>query len=168
MTTEKRAVPELSMDTQILEGVLRTAAADVIMTYAELSAAIDRDVQKSARPQLRSARRCLLAQDHLVFGVVRNVGLKRLDDHGIVGTASQRLRHIRRTATVGLHEVASVRDFAALPNDEKIRHNAAMSVYSVLRHITKEKTMLKLEGAVGEAQEKLPLAKMLAAVKENL
>jgi hypothetical protein len=162
---EKRAVPELSVDTQVLERLLRQAAIGAVVTYAEMAKAIGRDVQDGARHLMQSARRRLLAQDRIVFGVVINVGLKRLDDHGVVGTAAGRLKHIRRTATAGAREMGSVQDFAALPNDEKIRHNMALGVYGVLRHVTKEKTLAKLAAATGE---KLPLAKMLEAVKENL
>lgn len=163
--SEKRAVPELSVDTQVLERLLRAAPAGAVVTYDEMSKAIGRDVQNGARHLVQSARRRLLAQERIVFGVVTDVGLKRLDDHGIVGTAGQRLKHIHRTATVGAREMSAVQDFAALPNDEKIRHNTAASVYGVLRHVTKEKTLAKLEAATAE---KLPLAKMLEAVKENL
>lgn len=165
---EKRAVPELSVDTQVLERTLRASAVGTIVSYEELSKAIGRDVQNGARHILHSARRRLLAQDRIVFGVVTDVGLKRLDDHGIVGTAGQRLRHIRRTATMGAREMSSVQDFAALPNDTKVQHNAGLSVFGILRHVTRSQTMLKLEGAVREANDKLPLAKMLDAVKGNL
>jgi hypothetical protein len=58
-----------------------------------------------------------------------------------------------------------VRDFNALPNDLKIKHNAAVSMFGVFEHMTKPTQIKKLEGKVEQAHESLPLAKTLEAFK---
>jgi hypothetical protein len=43
MDQKKRAIPELSIDTQTLERLLRTVSVGEIIAYRSLSAAIGRD-----------------------------------------------------------------------------------------------------------------------------
>jgi hypothetical protein len=164
----KKAISELSVDAQTLERVLRKANVGEVVSYDALSGSIGRDVRKGGRHLLRTARHRAFTQDGVVFDTVTDVGLKRLDDHGIVGTQTKRLTHIHRVAARSKRELAAVRDFAAMSNEDKIKHNTGMSLFGVLQHVTKEKTVLKLEATFEHASGVMPLAKMLEAVKANL
>ena len=80
----KRTINEVSADTLALYEALKDITIDGMITYANLSDLIGRDVQSEAIGSLTTARRMCQREDQIVFSPVRGVGLKRLDDSGIV------------------------------------------------------------------------------------
>jgi hypothetical protein len=119
----KRAIPELSIDTQTLERLLASAGIGDIVPYADLSTAIGRDVQADARGCLNTARKRLHKHSRVVFGVVTNVGIKRLNDEGKVGAAGAHIQRGRRQFIRARAAAVAVDDFDALPNEAKVEHN---------------------------------------------
>lgn len=160
-----RSIPGLSIDTKTLSDRLARAEVDEIVTYQELTSLIGRDVQSIARGNLNSAVRRMLA-DGRVFACVHGVGVKRLNDHEIVGVGTQVLSKVRRTTNRARVKLAAVQDFDALPRDEKATHNMAMSVLGVLSHMTKPSTVRQLETRIDEARTALPLQKTLDALSK--
>ena len=78
-----------SIDTQTVVDRLRASEIGDLVTYASISEALGRDVTNGARSVLQSARRIVLNEDQMVFGVVTRVGLKRLSDVEIVDAADR-------------------------------------------------------------------------------
>jgi hypothetical protein len=169
MTASKtRAVPELSIDTQTIERLLWEIKVGETIAYATLSAAIGRDVQHHARHILRSACDRVLREKQMVFAAVVNVGMKRLDDLGIVSTGASTIRRIYNLSRRGQRTLAAVAAFDALPNDQKVRHNLTMGQLGMLTYATSGTTIKKLELKAGAGTEPLPTAKFLDAMRDTL
>lgn len=161
-----KAIPELSVDTQVLERRLLELNIGDEVPYQVLSTAIGRNVQGPGRHVLASAVRRLLNEHGRVIASVKGQGMKRLDDVGIVSTGAAAIKHIHRTSKRASKRLAAVADYEALPKPEQARLNLQRAMLGVLAHSTREPQMKKLEGKVGAAL--VPSAKMLDAMRESL
>jgi hypothetical protein len=164
MNTTK-AIPELSVDTQTIERLLLAVDVSATIEYAVMSAAIGRDVQGDARHIMESARRRVLRDQRMVFEPVMDVGLKRLDDVGIVSLGPAYVGRIHRMSKRGAQKLTAVQDFDALPNGLKIEHNVRLAQLGAMRHMTSSRATKTLTGKVGETANKLPLRQCLDAMK---
>ena len=69
---------------------------------------------------------------------------------------------LRRAAKRGIDRITSVSDFDALPDAEKIRHNATISALAIVRHMARPKSVDRIAGAVNtEHTGQLPIARTL-------
>src|SRR5574337_886531 len=130
----KRTIGEMGLDARILlKRMLEPKVGDKV-TYKELSELIARDCAPGSEGYacLFSARRAA-ERDGIVFDVVRKSGLVRLDDGGIVKSASGFMEHIHRTARKASRRLTRVSDYNSLPNDQKIQHNMKLSLLQVVR-----------------------------------
>lgn len=159
-----QVIPEASLDTKLLHQRLVEVPVGGDVSYADLSSLIGRNVQDEARGSLESARR-MAYRDRLVFDVVRGVGLRRADDVAKVDGCHAGVQRLRRGAVRIGKRLASVENFAALPNDKKIQHNTLASFAGVIAEATKPAQLKKLEDQVTKAQASLPLAKTLDVFK---
>lgn len=161
----ERAIPELSVDTQTIERLLMDVPVDGLITYATLSTAIGRDIQTRARHILQSACRRVLREKQIVFAPIMGKGLKRLNDSGVIGIGEAAIASIGRKSRRTVKKLACA-NYDALKPSERSQHNVLVSQLGVLAHITSAATQKKLEESAGH--EKLPVAKMLAAVQSSL
>lgn len=152
---------KIGVDAQELYKWLCTAKVGELLLYSDLSALIGRDVQKDGYQALDSARRMAQKEDRIVFGVERNVGLRRLDDVGIVATGADGLARTRRMARKNAAVLACTENFDALPNDAKIKHNAAMSIYGAISQALAPKAIARAEKVVAETGRALPGEELL-------
>ena len=164
--TEKKTIQALSLDSKMVYERLKKSVIGETISYSELSTIIGRNTQNGGRGALQTARRKALREDYMVFGVIHNVGLKRLSDLEIVATGEDTVTKIRRASTRGFRTVTAVREFDKLPNDAKVRHNTYASVLGALSMATTAARMKKLEGKVAEAKASLPLMKTLEAFSD--
>lgn len=135
-----------------------------LVQYPELSEIIGQDIQTVGRSKLYTAMRMQQRESKRVFGCVRGVGIKLLSDSEIVGTRDPALKRIRRTARKAAGKLICVKDWESLSNEEKVRHNAGLSVFGTLYAMTRPKKLRQLEEAVPiERQRKLSMAKTLQA-----
>ena len=162
---ESKAVKEASPDTRLLYQRLSKMNVGDFISYADLTEEIGRNVQKEARHYLDSARLICQREHDKTFGVIINEGLKCLTDSEIVETAVSTIGHIRRASRKSIKRLRCIRNFAALSNEDKIRHNANVSAIALIAHMTKSNNMKKLTSKVQETQERLPYAKTLEAFK---
>jgi len=99
-TEAKRRGPfELSSDARILYNVLEKAfikEGKTLVTYTELSAAIQRDVQKEARGLLGTARRLIENQHKVLLEAVMNTGIQKSEE--TEGAMDRGHAHIHRTS----------------------------------------------------------------------
>lgn len=157
----KKPVFVQSIDTKAAIDCLSAAAVGETVTFTKLSAALGREVA-GGDPNVQSALRAML-NDGALFDNVRGVGYKRLNDAEVVGTAERERVGLRRKARRAVRKLSCVADFAALPNDLKIKHNAAMSGFGAIAQMLTPGNLKKVEDAVSKASAQLPLAKTLAA-----
>ena len=91
-----------------------------------------------------------------------NLGVRRVTDVGLIHTATRSLSILRRAAKRGIDRITSVADFTALPDAEKIRHNATISALAVVRAMSRPKAVDRIAGAVNtENTGQLPIARTL-------
>jgi hypothetical protein len=131
---------------------------------------VKKDVQKigkgGAYLNLSSARRIAQNQDEIVFDTVINEGIKRLGDNGIVEAATlPAIARIRNTSRKSAKKLACVKDFNALPDNLKIKHNASMAIFGMLSEVTKPKKIANLESRVYDTARTISLAETLDAFK---
>jgi hypothetical protein len=158
-------VQTISLDARMLyERLQKTGVGDVI-EYEELTSVIGKDVRNGARRFLDTARNRALNSDHMVFGTIIGVGIKRLSDVDIVSTGEYTRRRIRRMSGRAIKTLTAVRDFNSLPNDAKIRHNTFVSLYSAISHASSNPSVKRIEAQVSESNSKLALIRTLEALK---
>ena len=162
-----KTIAAQSVDTRLLIEHLLAAteqatAIGKLLPYASLTAVISRDVQDEASWVLRSALHRIEADYDVVFGPIRGVGIKLLDDHEIIGTAGMSLTKSRRAAKRGRERLHRVKDFKALSQDEKILHNSFVSLLGAIESLGKSRSVARVEGAVRQTLAVLPIARTLA------
>jgi hypothetical protein len=160
--TGRRTVGEISIETTRCESALREVAVGAHVSYKELSSKVGRDVTRAARHVLQSARRRLLREHGIVFDAVIGEGLVRLDDSGVVTTASRSTDRIRRTARRELHRQATVNP-ERLPDPLKGLHKSAVIFHTTIIAVARPGALKKLEGM--PALSKFSPADVLAAIE---
>lgn len=165
MLIQKKTINDVDVDTKAIYKKLVSLAEGETATYQELDALIGRNCRLNAYQLLQRARKLALDEDKALFGVITSIGLKRLCDLEKVGTYEKTMTMIRRTARRGKKKVFSVLNFDALPNEIKVRHNAAASMFGVLEYFSKQSSVKKIEGAVSNIQEALPIGRTLELFK---
>lgn len=151
MPDSKRTLFTLSVDARLLYERLIAVPIDGVILYSDLTNIVKRNVQAEAYGSLSSARNLAQRDKGIVFGVVRRVGLRRLNDVEIVGTSDEALASICRKARKGVKKLACVSDYAKLPDSAKARHNATMSVLAVVEHTAREQNVKRIEGSVANS-----------------
>lgn len=159
-----KSIPELSVDTRLLYQRLIKLQPGEAVTYDELSALIGADVRVKRRSNLYSAMRKALS-DHVVCSAVIKYGIKRLQDDEIAGLGDGVVDRIHGAAGRAVKKLSCVSDFDALSNDNKVKHNAAMSMVGAIALATKPSRVEKVTAAVRTAQSQLPVAKTLELFK---
>lgn len=157
MTKEKRAIPELSIDARMLYERITKLRIGEQISYSELSEIIGRDIQ-SSYSILTTARNKAEREDQMVFAPVRNIGIKRLNDIGIISAGSGYIGKIRRMARRGSRKITCVKDFSSLPKDEQLKHNVSLSVLGAMEQFGSSATIKRLSGKVASTQGILPSA----------
>lgn len=161
---------ELSLEAQILYRRLIAADVGEVIPYAELTELIGIDVQgQNGRGYLRTARRRALDLDSMVFGVVRNHGVKRLTAPETILKGDSMLRHIGRSTKTGIKDLITVEPNGNLTDEQKIHLNRNLSALGVLKFMTEGRTIKKIETAVSRTigRDQLTWAKTLEIFKEK-
>lgn len=157
-------LPEMSVDARtLMERLSRVDVGDLV-TYDELSALIGRNVTQDARHLLRSARARLEKEEHVVFAPVIAVGVRRLDDVGVVATGEQALSHVRRTSHRAARRQSFV-DLGKLDESQKKKALLYQSMFGMIAHMTRARTVRAVEAKIVAA---LPTAKMVDAIRATL
>lgn len=153
-------IHEKSADTKILESLLAEAKIGDMVTYEAMSKAIGRDVREHALSSLRTARRGLEKEKRIVFGVEKNVGLKRLQDSEIVATAEASRKHLQRTAKRSLTRLAAV-EFEKLNEDDRRRHVTYSAQMGAVAMFAAKSSTNKIESKVNGSSRDLPIGETL-------
>ena len=165
--SDRKAIPELSLESQLLVDRLLTIEPGLCISYSVLADVIGQPVQTgTGYGRLQTARRILQRDHGIVFEAVIGEGLKRMDDAGCVRVGASYRQRIRRAAKRGLSKLLCA-DPAKLTNDEKTEFHATASHLGVLHHMTGRAVTKQLTATVEKTQERLPVAKTLAALRED-
>ena len=153
-------IQQMGIDAKILFDYLSKVEIGQTVKYQDLSALIGRDIQAN-RSTLETARRALL-RDSIVFCTIRNEGIQRVGDVKKVEVATNHLGRIRNITRKSNKILAAVDDFNGLPNEVKIKHNAAMSVCGAIMQCTKSSSLARVEKALQNNNHILPVAETLS------
>ena len=149
---------ETSAEARTLASILAEASVGDVVDYETLNRAIGRDVRGAARAGLSSARSLVQREKRFVFSCVNNVGLKRLSDTEIVGLSDGARDHIRRTSRRTAKKLTCV-DYDAMPKDQQVKHNTALSMLGVIGELSTDKSVKRLTGAIEQTGSELPVVK---------
>jgi hypothetical protein len=144
--TAPKVVKVMGIDARIIYEELKKLKVGDVISYSDISDIIGRDIQED-RGSLNTARNRLLEDESMCFGIVRGVGLKRLDDAEKVMAADGYLGKIRRASNRGLKTLAST-DYSSLSKEDKLKHNITASHLGVLKQIASPKSKKKIEKKV--------------------
>lgn len=160
---EYRSKPfSVTIETTLLIERIKVMQPGEVLTYSECNKLIDQDVQAEARHILHSARRICQREYQIVTDAERNIGIRRLTDIELTNDGLRTFGAVRRLAKRGIDRITAVSDFDALPDTEKIRHNAAVSVLALVRSMSRPKSVDRIASAVNTAATgQLPIARTL-------
>lgn len=164
---KSKAIPSISIESQLLIDRLQKCSVGETATYDELSTVIGRNVQREGRGPLTTAMNRLMRDDGRVFECVRGLGVKRLPDNEILDVGQCYIGRAHRAAMRGHQKILCIKSdgYDSLSNEDKIKYNTSRSMLGVLEHITKPSKVKAIEGRVADAQSQLPPAKMLELFK---
>jgi len=148
----KKTIAEVSSETLKCESVLGSLKVGESVSYSILQAAMGRDPQENGRGMLTSARRRLLREKSMVFGIVPGDGVKRLGDVEMIGHGDNVLTRIRRSARRGMAVVLAVENFAGLPEALKLKHNTTAVVLGSVAVLSGRPGQKKLAGKIAQAR----------------
>lgn len=160
---ENKTISEMSVETRLICQRLERLEIGEMVTYSELSKEIGRDIQRGGRHVLESARRIIQRGKQILLECVREVGLKRLDDAGIIGSTNVSIIKVNNTARRGMSKASCLKNIDALPQYEKNQLNANISILALLAYATESESVKKIENRVSKTQERLPLMKTIKA-----
>lgn len=137
---------EISIDAKKLVEKMATISVNGVITWADISAIIGRDIRKHGSP-LNRARRILERDHRIQFEAVKGVGLRRLDDAGCVakahGYTARQAKSAKRIA-----RILACANYDSLNEDAKRQHDAIMSLAAVTAHINSAPQLRRISAAV--------------------
>lgn len=148
-----------SAEARLLTQELAAVPVGETVTYERMSEIVGAPIRNNPTA-LRTALRRALRDHDAVFGCVRGVGYKRLDDLEIVKEGTADADRIRRAANRSLERQFKV-DFGKLPASEQARFSAQTAVLGAVRMMTKAASIAKVEAKVGPGRPDLPTAETL-------
>ena len=151
---------EKSNDAKILESTLGQVQIGDTASYEDLSSAIGRDVRRFARSALQTARKRLLQDVGIVFGVAKNKGLVRLDDSQIIKTTEADRKKFNRQAKKTMQKLGVVK-FDSLSDQDKMLHTIAAAQTGAMVLFSQASTTKKLAASVTTPADNLPLGETL-------
>lgn len=155
----------LSPETNAIVKRLEIMQVGDTVTYEELSHMVGGDIQEKKRHHLDSARKLLLNQRQMVFGVIIDKGIKRLSDSELVLDGHNYLDKIKRVSRKGAKTLGCVVDFDNLPNELKLQHNTTLSVLGAVRLFTKPANVKKIADQVSSQNSRLLIDQTLGLFK---
>jgi hypothetical protein len=136
-----------------------TADYERVISYEELSKAAGCNVL-AKRNVLMTARNRAQLEAAAVFGTIIGVGVKLLTSSETISIGDHHLTHVRKASTKTLRKLATVK-YDELSETDKVRHNTNASFIGAMRLMTNASSRKRLEGAVANAQAKLPVKETL-------
>ena len=163
MEAKRKNSFELSADTRILINVIEKALikeARETISYSELSAAIGRDVQLESRGLLKTARKNVERDNHVMIVTITNEGIALSKNYN--GALSQAATKIRRTKRKYCKLVQNAIVDKELPPEESIELMGRFSALEVTELFTKPNMPKKLLDYIKDKGPKeLPTAETL-------
>lgn len=150
-----KTFPDRLPETSRLISFLEPQSISTIVSYPEISEIIRRNAQGDGRGIVGSAIKWLQNNKSQIWGTVRRVGLKRLDDGEIVDKGRSNLRKVNRTANRAAKVVRCVR-YENLSRDQKQEHDALLVGLRTIQLFSRKDGFEKVKAAIPENGAILP------------
>jgi hypothetical protein len=146
-------IAELSPETRTIADRLNATEVGGIVSFAEMSAAIGRNIL-SRRHVIYSAMRLAEKESGAIFATIRGQGYKRLAASEVVEIVGSSARaHIRRTARRSAKTLnEGTRRHNNLPPEMQRKVASEMSVLGLIEHISRDKVVAPKEDAPTKPQ----------------
>ena len=151
---------EKSIETVLAADLLRKLAVGETCPYENLTQAMGKHAQRDGRSYVMAARKIAERENDCVFAAVDNVGILRLDPHGVVNLGGQYIEHGRRHFRRGMRHLTTlvpVEKQEALTPGERQVFLERLSHLGILTHMLKASSVKRLS----EAVQKQPQPRLL-------
>lgn len=139
-----------SPETEALVRALRSLAKGESLTDGELSLQVGFDVTQY-EPRVSTAREILWREGSGTVERIPKVGYVKLLDTAVVNeTAPRARRKLQNAARRGATKLAGV-EYDALPEGDKVSHNASQAYFGAVRLFSGPKAMAKIQEAAGNS-----------------
>lgn len=158
---------QLSEETKTVISLLRSLNVGDILPYPLICSSLGYPGIETCRPAMASAQRVLLHEEGFIYGTVRKVGLKRLNDPEKVEKMGKITCRARTTSKRG-KELSFHVDFSQLTDEQRQECMAYQTVNSAFIEMTKSRRIQQLKIALPVTKEPvgLPPAKALEIIKD--
>lgn len=160
---KKRPILLLTPDVDKLKERLRKLAIGELVTYAELSKLVARDVKDKDRYVMATALRHLEKSERLVFLCVTNEGWRRVGDEDKIHSGEHMRKGIRRKAKRMATRVQALDDYSKLSAALQQTQAGLNAVAAIIGNITGKSGTGKLQLLSPAAQRQPDVKKLLAA-----
>lgn len=153
----------LSLETRQIADFIELTSPGEMFTYAALSKHIGRPID-GGDPVLQRAMQHL-EKKGICFVNARAVGYRRQTDNGLVLETSRNRRLLQRRAKRYGRRLTKVENFEALSNEEKVTHQAHLSLFGAISSMASKTGIQRIERISTASSQKLALGKTLEAFK---
>ena len=151
----QRPMGFIGVDTRVLVNRLLVTKVGEVVEYSELTSLIKRNVQGKGRPVLESARRYLERTERIAFGVVRNVGFKRLTGIQALDTGVDAFGRHRRATTREARRILCQQPHEELTSNERVRQAAYLMSLGRIHKTSSTSAIKILQEGLGKHQSLL-------------
>jgi hypothetical protein len=155
---------ESSEDTRIIRHILEKAAMGQVFSYAELSTAVGKPLEKF-RGSLRTARHQVQRDEGIVFGVERKIGIRRLTDDEIVSASVAGRKAIRNKSSREAQQLSAA-DYSALSTSKQLLATATMSIFVAIKDHVSDRSVKAIQ-VLGGSSKSLPIKETLQALLQS-
>jgi hypothetical protein len=147
-----KGIQAKSADTLIVENRLRTTEPGDVVTYAELSSLLGRDVREFCLGCVQTARKALI-HESVFFDTISNEGYMRLTDDEACKASSHYVDRARSASRRGLTHLQNVQ-FEKLTDECKRQHLTTSAQLGAIQLFSTGKAGKKISQAVDTANSR--------------
>lgn len=163
---EKLPIGRPSSITLLLYEILRASEPGATVAYEELNEKSGVDVQDEGRGYLVTARKMANENDHMLFDVIKNVGLYHMPDETVGQSVPMRAMQLGKYAgIVRKRHMLGIKDWGSMPADAKISHQTGIVVLNLMQKSAKPKTIRKISQGVAGGQKTIELNDILGKLQ---
>jgi hypothetical protein len=152
---------DLRIESRIILDKFLEMAVKQFVSYKELSEMISADVQEDGYHFLRMAREKARKEHGVVFMVLKNKGLVRADDSGII-VETQKIRHqVRKKARKGLEQIHAIKSPETLTPHERVNMCGMQAIFAATHNLMRSKVLKTIEAHVEQAELKISATETL-------
>lgn len=154
----------VSSDTTAIVRLLLEANVGATVAWRTMSDHLGRDASPvgPGYAATLAARRILERDYRIAFEAVPNEGLRRLENVEIVQSGDRFIDKARRAVKRGIVRLTCV-EYATLPRERQVQHNAKISAMSAIAELGSNKSIRRIENEIADSNDALPAAKAAIA-----